>query len=110
MRCILRVAVLLFVLAAAHTHAADLPTVKPESVGLSSEKLAKVTELMSRQVAEAKLAGGVVVVARRGKIAFFESYGKRNLASGEGELVNSIRDIEQLPGVISASMVFHQID
>jgi len=72
----------LLVLVTARTYAADLPIATPESVGMSSLKLAKVTELMNQQVSDAKIAGGIVVVARRDKVVFFEAYGKRNLASG----------------------------
>ena len=82
MRSSVAIAIALFVLPGTRVHAADLPVAAPESVGMSSEKLAKVTELMNQQVTDHKIAGGVVVVARRGKVVYFESYGKQDLASG----------------------------
>ena len=60
---------------------AALPTAKPELVDLSSEKLKRVTELMNQQVKDRRIAGGVVAIARRGKVVYFESFGKRDLAS-----------------------------
>ncbi|MCA9268169.1 MAG: beta-lactamase family protein [Planctomycetales bacterium] len=63
--------------------ATPLPTAAPESVGMSASKLQKLNELMDEQVAQAKIAGGVVVVARRGKVVHFESYGHRDRASGD---------------------------
>lgn len=68
-------------LIAANSFADELPTATPESVGMSSEKLVQVSEVMNMQVADAKIAGGVVIVARDGKVVFFESYGKRDLAA-----------------------------
>lgn len=60
----------------AHTHAA------PESVGMSSSGLAKIDDVMNRRVAEGKLAGGVVVVARRGKVIYHKSFGQRDMDTG----------------------------
>ena len=49
--------------------------VKPESVGLSSERLERVDALISRHIVEKKIAGAVVLIARRGKIAYFRAFG-----------------------------------
>jgi len=78
-----KIVIALLVLITTPARAADLPTATPESVGMLSSKLAKVTELMNQQVADAKIAGGVVAVARRGKVVYFESFGKRDVASGK---------------------------
>jgi len=51
-------------------------TVKPEIVGLSSERLNRIDDLMNRHVEEKKIAGSVVLVARRGKIAYFKTFGR----------------------------------
>ena len=71
---------LLFVLASL-LHAGELPMAKPEAAGMSSEKLAQVNELMQKQIADGKIAGGVVAIARDGKVIFLESYGKRDIAA-----------------------------
>ncbi|MBK9014346.1 MAG: serine hydrolase [Saprospiraceae bacterium] len=47
----------------------------PEEVGMSSSKLEKVDGLMAEAIAEGALPGGVVLVARRGKIVWRKSYG-----------------------------------
>ncbi len=47
----------------------------PEEVGVSSSKLEKVDGLMAEAIAEGALPGGVVLVARRGKIVWRKSYG-----------------------------------
>ena len=49
--------------------------IKPEDVGLSSERLARVSVWMRAQVERRKLAGLSVLVQRRGRIAFFDAAG-----------------------------------
>lgn len=55
--------------------AAEIPTVAPEEVGMSSQKLAKVDDVLGSLVEQKRLSGGTVVIARRGKIVHFKSYG-----------------------------------
>src|SRR5437868_11856426 len=55
--------------------AAETQTVKPEDVGLSSDRLARITEMMKRHIAAGEISGGVTLVARHGKIAHFEATG-----------------------------------
>ena len=46
-----------------------LPAASPESVGMSRDRLAKVTALMQKEIADKKLPGAVVMVARKGKLS-----------------------------------------
>ena len=55
-----------------------LPMVKPEVVGLDPKKLEVVNEKMENLIEENRLTGGTVVIARKGKVAHFETYGLRN--------------------------------
>lgn len=57
----------------------ELPTVKPERVGMSSERLARINEMMQRHIDAGTITGGVTVVARRGKVVHFESHGYSDL-------------------------------
>ena len=64
--------------------AADaLPTAKPESVGLSSERLKRVSQVLQREIEAKKFPGAVALVARKGKIAYFEAFGVRDPKSTE---------------------------
>jgi CubicO group peptidase (beta-lactamase class C family) len=68
-------ALLLFAFASA-LHAADpLPRATPESVGMSSERLARLTSALQAEVAKGKFPGAVVAVARNGKLVYFEAVG-----------------------------------
>jgi len=58
-----------------------VPTTKPEEVGLSSERLTRINEMMKRHLAAGEFAGGVTLVARKGKIAHLEAHGVMDLES-----------------------------
>jgi CubicO group peptidase (beta-lactamase class C family) len=58
---------------------AAAPTARPEEVGLSSERLKRVSDLMQRHIAAKTFAGAVSLVARNGRIAYFETHGLMDL-------------------------------
>ena len=59
-----------------------LPTASPESVGMSSDRLAKLTAVMQKEIADKKLPGAVVMVARKGKLVYSQAFGSLNNAAG----------------------------
>jgi CubicO group peptidase (beta-lactamase class C family) len=63
--------------------AQGLPTAKPEEVGLSSERLERVTRALSGEIEAGKIPGAVALVARKGRVVYFESLGLRDKATGE---------------------------
>jgi CubicO group peptidase (beta-lactamase class C family) len=63
--------------------AGEMPTAKPKEVGLSSAGLEKASAAVRQFVKDGKVAGAVVLVARHGKIAFFEAQGVRDVATGK---------------------------
>ena len=60
-----------------------LPTAKPESVGMSSERLAKIGALLEQEVNDKKLPGAVVMVARKGKLIYSTAKGSLNNSTGK---------------------------
>jgi CubicO group peptidase (beta-lactamase class C family) len=62
--------------------AADLPTARPEEVGMSASRLARLPAAMRDLVDQGKLAGVVTAVAKNGKVVEFEAAGKREIESG----------------------------
>ncbi len=81
----------------------SLPMAEPGSVGMNADKLQVVNEKMENLLAENRLAGGVVVVARRGKVVHFEAYGKRNLATGESMEKDTIFRIYSMTKAITSA-------
>jgi CubicO group peptidase (beta-lactamase class C family) len=59
----------------------ELPMAKPESVGMSSERLARLNGDMQSLVDQGRLAGAVTMVARHGKMVEFDAVGKRDIAA-----------------------------
>ena len=79
---ILKAGVLLVALSAAQAaYAQTLQRARPEAVGLSSERLKRLGEAMNAYVKDGRLSGGVVLVARRGKVAYAEAFGQRDRES-----------------------------
>src|SRR5438093_4064201 len=83
MKKVLALAVsMVFVLSAALVWAQPLPSARPEQVGFSPERLAHITAAFRSEVDKGQLPGAVVVIARKGKIAYFESVGFRDKTAG----------------------------
>jgi CubicO group peptidase (beta-lactamase class C family) len=56
--------------------AADpLPRAKPETVGMSSERLGRIGEALRADVEKGRLPGAVVAVARKGKLVYYQAFG-----------------------------------
>jgi CubicO group peptidase (beta-lactamase class C family) len=66
-------------LAAGSVFAADLPSAKPESVGMSTERLGRLDAVMHDWVDKGRIAGVVTLVARRGKVVHVDAYGKADI-------------------------------
>jgi CubicO group peptidase (beta-lactamase class C family) len=58
---------------------AAAPTGTPEDVGLSSERLKRVAELVQRHITAGSFSGAVTLVARNGRIAYHEAQGVMDL-------------------------------
>lgn len=59
-----------------------LPAARPEDVGLSAERLNRLSHLLGQQVERGHIPGAVAIVARNDRVAYFESFGQRDPASG----------------------------
>lgn len=55
--------------------AQTLPRANPEEVGLSSERLQRINEVIQRYIDSNQISGAVTLVARKGRIAHYESHG-----------------------------------
>jgi len=70
---------LFFLVGASSCFAAPLPRAAPESVGMSREGLAKIGPAVEALVTEGKLAGGSVMVLRKGKVVYQNEFGFQDL-------------------------------
>jgi CubicO group peptidase (beta-lactamase class C family) len=67
-----------------------LPVCQPEDVGLSSAALGRLSAALRDRVASGHLPGAVALVARHGKIGWFEAFGKQDPAGGAPMTKDSI--------------------
>jgi CubicO group peptidase (beta-lactamase class C family) len=81
---------LLLLLAIGHAAAGDLPTAKPEQVGLSSKRLERIGQVLRVDVEGGRIPGAVVVIARKGRIASVQAVGFRDKAAGAPMTPDSI--------------------
>jgi CubicO group peptidase (beta-lactamase class C family) len=65
----------LFLAAPLAALADPLPTAAPESVGLSKERLGRITETFQASIAKGDIPGVVLLISRKGKVAYFEAMG-----------------------------------
>ena len=71
---------LLLILAAPLT-AGDVPLGKPEDVGMSSQRLRRIHEAIQPHIDRGEISGAVTLVARRGRIVYFEAHGLKDIES-----------------------------
>ncbi|MBA3478190.1 MAG: beta-lactamase family protein [Lautropia sp.] len=67
---------------AASVLAQALPVAAPETMGMSPERLERITAIFTKEVDEKKLPGAVVMVARHGKLVYAKSFGSLNDTAG----------------------------
>jgi len=71
--------------------AADpLRRAQPEEVGMSSDRLARLGEVLGADVEAGRIPGAVILVMRHGKIAYFEAFGLENTRNGAAMPKDSI--------------------
>ena len=60
-----------------------LPTAKPEDVGLSQPALDRLSAVLNDRIAAGHIPGAVALVARHGKVAYHQSFGRLDPASAQ---------------------------
>jgi CubicO group peptidase (beta-lactamase class C family) len=80
-------------------------TVKPESMGFSSQRLGRINTVMQRYVDEKKLAGIVSLVARRGKLVHFEKCGMAEIETNRAMQLDTLFRIYSMTKPITSTAV-----
>jgi CubicO group peptidase (beta-lactamase class C family) len=92
-------------------YAQTLSRVLPEDAGLSSERLKRLSTALQAYVKEGALPGGVVLVARRGKVAYIEAFGQRDREAGSPMPEDAIfRIASQTKALVSVGVMILQED
>lgn len=77
----------------------------PEEVGMSSERLQRITTMCEQAIAEKQIPGMVALVARSGKIVYHESFGQAKATSEPLEKDDIFRIASQTKAVTSTAVM-----
>src|SRR5438046_5969337 len=61
--------------------AQPLPVAKPEQVGMSSQKLARIGQVLKKEADDGSFRGAVVMVARKGKLVYQDAVGMQTVSA-----------------------------
>jgi CubicO group peptidase (beta-lactamase class C family) len=88
-----------------------LPRAKPEEVGFSSERLARIGETLKADIAAGRIPGAVIAIARHGKLVALDAYGWRDKAAGIAMTTDTIFNIASMTKpmtTVGALMLYEQ--
>ncbi len=88
-----------------------LPRGKPEEVGLSSERLARIGAVLKADIEAGRIPGAVIAIARRGKLVALDAYGWRDKAGGLAMTTDTIFNIASMTKpmtTVGALMLYEQ--
>jgi CubicO group peptidase (beta-lactamase class C family) len=87
--------------------AQGMPAAEPESLGLSTKRLERIAPALRRDIAAGLIPGAVMLVARHGKLAYFEAFGMRDKAKNTPMARNAIFRLGSMtkPITIAAAMM-----
>src|SRR4051794_30850183 len=92
--------------------AADpLPRAKPEDVGFSSERLARIGATLKADVEAGRIPGAVIAIARHGKLVALDAYGWRDKAAGLAMTTDTIFNVASMTKpmtTVGALMLYEQ--
>lgn len=95
-------AALLVLLAATGAAAQALPTATPAAVGLSQERLDRLSKAMQGYIDAGRDAGIVTIVVRDGKVAQLAAYGKRDIEASAPMKTDTIFRIASMSKAITS--------
>jgi CubicO group peptidase (beta-lactamase class C family) len=85
-------------------------TAKPEEVGLSSERLKRIHDLIERRIETRDISGAVTLVARRGRVAHFEAQGLMDLETNKAMTKDTIFRIASMTKPVIGVAVLMMIE
>lgn len=92
------------------SYGSELPVVAPESVGMSSAKLKAVGPVVAKLIEQQKMMGASVMVARKGKVCFFETYGAMDVERDKPLQKDTIFRIYSMSKVITTAAVMQLVE
>jgi CubicO group peptidase (beta-lactamase class C family) len=101
--------VLVALFASAPLLAQELPRSTPEAVGMSSERLGRLTAALEQYVQDGRLAGAAAIVLRDGNVVYDEAVGYRDREAGATLSTDAIfRIASQTKAIVSVGVMMLQ--
>jgi CubicO group peptidase (beta-lactamase class C family) len=88
-----------------------LPRAKPEEVGFSSERLARISAVLKADIEAGRIPGAVIAIARHGKLVMLDAYGWRDKAANVAMTTDTIFNIASMTKpmtTVGALMLYEQ--
>ena len=92
-------------LVGAAAFAQELPTAKPETVGLSSARLGRIATVVQGDIDSGRIAGMVTLVIRHGQVAWFDAQGFADKEAGNPMQKDSMFRICSMSKAITSTAV-----
>jgi CubicO group peptidase (beta-lactamase class C family) len=85
----------------------QLASAPPESAGMSTERLARLTTIFKKEISDKKLPGAVIMIARQGKLVYATALGARDPKGADAMRTDAIFRIYSMtkPIVSVAAMI-----
>ena len=82
----------------------------PEAMGMSTERLDRITAAIDREIGQGRMPGGVLAIARHGKLIYHEAFGYQDKTNGIPMPKDAIFSISSLtkPVVAVAALTLHE--
>jgi CubicO group peptidase (beta-lactamase class C family) len=82
--------------------AQPLPAATPESVGFSSQRLKNIDSFFASEMAQKRVPGAVVAIARNGKLVYFKAFGQADPIKGTAMNIDAIFQLASMTKVQAA--------
>ncbi|WP_034256072.1 serine hydrolase domain-containing protein [Arenibacter latericius] len=90
-------------------HAQKLESTAPEEVGMSTQRLDRLSKVMEQYVKDGKMAGNVTLIARKGKIVYHQAFGKSDMELNKEMTTDAIfRIASQTKAIVSVAIMILQ--
>lgn len=83
---------------------------KPRKVGLSEEALDRLGHVLQREVGDGRIPGAVALIAREGRIGYFEAFGRRTPESEDAMALDSIFRIYSMTKPIVSVVIMQMVE
>lgn len=79
-----------------------LPTVPPSTAGFSEAGLSRIDQFFEREIADKRVPGAVIAIARDGKLVHYKSYGKLSPDSNEPMPLDAVFGLASMTKIMTS--------